>query len=336
MELHIIDMSQPTVRLNTAITRDFLFAAILNRFTGRQGVFSAHRRLFPDRQLYSLPRISELASFLEFVEINEGLPKLFSPQHVDQIPKDIQQNIVVFKGFTRDVANGCQGLASQLQQFSNNRLDAVNCMVDYLMDAFRKNRTYMLDRDNTILRKRFRFLSHQIIADIEEVYDNPYGEVSAESVMYGPGSTYGRRVCVGESLSDDDYYSGVLRHLEGDGDSSQSFRKMLGCLLTEDGRVVVGLNLRPLCLTDLEHWFCKVYIGAAKTLPGRSDTIHPASSKPGHHPTLVNQLHPLREEGFLSMLLAQVVDEYCQRKTRLQIRYTPERFLLCGERDPLL
>jgi hypothetical protein len=102
------------------------------------------------------------------------------------------------------------------------------------------------------------------------------------------------------------------------------------------GNLVIAANNRPFSTTDIEHILCKVYVGLSKTLPGRSNSLRPRSSKPGYHPTFVESVSPSPEHGHIASIMLDILDEYKKAVQNGTIRRTPTEFLIRDEPDPLL
>jgi hypothetical protein len=217
---------------------------------------------------------------------------------------------------------------------------------EYLIDTVDRSITHLNERCGKSFKARF--LAHQIIADLEEIYEDPFGEVTVASIVSSSGGVQGKHLCQlsieqgmerGATAADpiDVVLHNIIGALSIDSEKGDYFRRALGCVSDSDGRVTIALNGRPLNRTDVEHFMCKLYIGVSKTMPGRSNTQCPRPGKQGLHPVCfpLGQLPPWQDDGLRQIMeTAAAAHQYILEKN--WIKETPNIFILLGEADPLV
>jgi hypothetical protein len=193
----------------------------------------------------------------------------------------------VFSNFFTELAQVSSCILTDLSQ-SNDRKTAISCLRNALSILLDKHKTHLYERNTN--PQKMAFLSHQIVADLEEIYDDPFGAVTLDSLVPGLGSVEGLKVCsklekAGRLDSIQSIYMSIRNELSVDDHLAYNRRSALGMrLCNQKDTLMVTLNERPFSIVDVEHMLCKVYIGIAKTLPGRSNTKRPHTSKPWLHP----------------------------------------------------
>jgi hypothetical protein len=234
---------------------------------------------------------------------------------------------------------------SNMNVHKSSRKHAVDSLGNQLFALVEKHKTYLSERN--ACPAKCKWLAHQIIADIEEMFEDPFGPVTPDSIEVGIGSKQGLAICYGsmsryiedENSSTSDRLSNTLIHvlsiLQQDSREGMLFRTIF-CVRKESvgNRIVIALNGRALNETDAEHFLCKVYIGASKCLSSRSSSAHPISNKAGHHPVscLGTPGLPWDEEN-VDHLMTDSWLAYRVAATTNIIRETPDCCLVYGESD---
>jgi hypothetical protein len=335
IEIGVISRERPFERSKQSVNKDLFFMAILNRLTGRPGVYCAFRdqAMTQSGDQPLIPRICECKEFLDFVDSPSRLVSLFNKQHLAAIPVDFRQHLSVFRATTRDISASSHLCLEQLKQLSLMRYKCLQNLSLFLLNVIEKNKLHVKER--TRCGPKPEFLAHQILADLEEIYDEPFGGTTEDSIVIGHGGAQGLVICKklttrkennrscakkkGDKSNEDK--SNMVRELthvlqmivsvlKGDTPSCARLRTMLGCDADTDGRVVVALNRRALSLTDVEHFLCKLYVGASKTLLSRGASKSPETQKAGLHPVrFKNDQKPWDHEN-VKLILLDAIDEY--------------------------
>lgn len=125
--------------------------------------------------------------------------------------------------------------------------------------------------------------------------------------------------------------------LTKDDSTAQLFCDALGLESRKDNQCLfVKLNGRAVSETDIEHFLCKIYVGACKTISSRATSQFPVSGKSGYHPIKTDtSLGQLWDNGPLAAILEKCIEAYtCLRRNGI-ITQTPECFLFNNELDPV-
>jgi hypothetical protein len=322
--------------------------AILNRLSGRPQVFLLFREHFPEMMSAVLPGPKELPAFLAFVKANNCHKTLFNPQHANSIPIDIRAHQHVFCAVMESMAAHSQHLLREMQTECSTRTQAVRMLGNNLHKVVEQHKTHFHERHAA--QEKCLWLAHQVIADLEEIFIDPFGAVSPESVMYGHGAKQGWFVCFGvkhavavrgeENAANrsGELLTWIKDRLTNSNRQSDLYKKMM-CLRWDDfeKQPTIAINGRPLCETDIEHFLCKIYVGASKTISSRSTSKMPLSSKAGHHPIKLNGNTRLPwDDDFVKTIMCECVKAYGDALHEGVIKRTPDCFLIPGEIDPIL
>ena len=326
------------------LTADILFMAILNRLTGRPNIYITFKQCFPGLTDTVLPRIKIVKNFLDFVEENNCHKRLFNTQHLNSIPIDLRLYQHVFIEFVNHLADDTEDILHSIMQARRvNRKECVVTLGSKLHSLVEFHKTHLHERNAS--DQSCKWIAHQVLADLEEVFIDPFGSVIAGSVMYGFGSKQGWYVCFGEKYRDDgdspiellDWFKNELLR-EHQGGSSMLRHDVLGlCYDDIIGESCVMINGRPIGLTDIEHFLCKVYIGTSKTISTRCTSKIPFSSKPGLHPIKLSSGQKLPwDDHWLKEIASNAIDSFKECLVNGTVVATPECFLHKGEIDPLI
>ena len=340
----LIDDKQPFERIHGgAINDDIFFMAVLNRLTGRPGVYCDFRRHRNELGKSPLPLISEVDEFLEYASQNDRWRQLFSTQHFGALPADIIRHWSVFSGVVGDLAETCGEILVQIEN-GIRREKCVSKLAQYLEDVTERNRLHLQSRSQC--PAKYAFVAHQVICDLEEVFAMPFGPVDAESIVVGTGGVQGLKACrdilataVPSGVNREDTAEPIerlqamlLAFLGGKSTRSFEMRKMLGCGLDSEGTVCVALNGRPFGLQDVEHFLCKLYIGITKTFSSRSSSKSPDTSKSGLHPIDFGDYDCAWDDSNVCIILRDAVDTFDKCRESKEFPITPDIFLVKGEK----
>jgi hypothetical protein len=361
----ITSMSSNLVRQD--IHPSLFFMSILNRLTGRPGIYAAFREYIGSTTTSPyIPLPNEIDVFLQYLNDTDAHKLLFSHQHKMAIPIDIQRKPIVFDATVRHLSNTYASCLSTLTALRTDRSSCVDELCAMLDRTFKEVKTHMNQRHEDC--SKTKFLSHQIICDLEEIYDSPFGFATTPTVVAGVGSEAGatmlgpivhqqinlsnptdeandlintkketsQRVVFNKRL---DFLLDTLTSSMNDATSEHhiAIRHCMGCRIDTEGRIVVKLNGRVVNSVDAEHALCKLYIGASKTISSRSTSQTPKTSIPGMYPLDIchtNIPNPFCLDE-IRQIANEVLDGFASAVHQGAIRCTPEIFLLPKEEDPI-
>ncbi len=345
------------------LTSEFLFMAILNRFTGRPRLFLLFRDLFPAQCPSIIPGPEHLGLFLDLVKFNKCHRMLFSHQHINSIPLDCWLHEHVFCGVMKQLAGMRGKILQAMFATQGNRRVAVAELATAIRNAVDENKTHFHERGPNVTDDKCRWLAQQIVCDLEEIFIDPFGPVTSESIVFGPGARQGWYVCFGSKFNakiasggtipnhGEDKTQGkeaptsllldlILEKLVVNGEPGDLFCRIMGLERAEisGGKTAVHIRLngRPLNVADIEHFLCKVYIGVAKTISSRSRSKTPQCSRPGLHPiNFDSTTGPPWDDEQVTRILEDGVNAYEEATKAGIISHTPDCFLILDEPDPL-
>jgi hypothetical protein len=241
-----------------------------------------------------------------------------------------------------------QHLLREMQTECSTRTQAVRMLGNNLHKVVEQHKTHFHERHAA--QEKCLWLAHQVIADLEEIFIDPFGAVSPESVMYGHGAKQGWFVCFGvkhavavrgeENAANQSgkLLTWIKNGLMDSSRESDLYEKMM-CLRWDDceKQSTISINGRPLWETDIEHFLCKIYVGASKTISSRSTSKMPLSSKAGHHPIKLNGNTGIPwDDECVKSIMCECVKAYGDALHEGLIKRTPDCFLITGEIDPIL
>jgi hypothetical protein len=231
-----------------------------------------------------------------------------------------------------------------MNENSDDRAYCVEYLSRYLLDTLERERLHIQERAQCA--DKTNFLAHQIVCDLEEIYVEPFGAVSANSIVIGYGAREGLKMC-NRMLSSTDFATGrsmsnmdmikemtelIQSHIKKP--TASQCRTMLGCYVDINGVVRVLLNGRPLGVQDVEHYMCKLYIGVSKTMSSRGSSANPQPCKPGLHQVYFkDDTYPWDDEN-IRLILLDVVETFLACSENGKVGAVPRIFLLAGEEAP--
>jgi hypothetical protein len=349
--LGVIPREYGAPRCRQKISSDIFFMSILNRLTGRTGVYSSFREHFYERHEVAsipiIPRRKEIKAFLKYVDDNGAHRQLFSHQHLGSLPVDLTRHFTLFSSLVQELSESCDSVLDQLQNATFTRMQVVKNLGDYFLNAFEKYRNHLSER--VMSRDKPDFLAHQVVSDLEEIYFQPFGDCDSCSVVFGYGAKQGASMCreifssschnelieVNGKTKDAILLDVILhqlhKYIASDQSQSANSTVVLGCKVDKSQLVTVALNDRPLCPVDAEHFLCKLYIAISKTLSVRSSSKTPVSCKPGLHPVCFLQSEPHWDDEHVRTIMMDIIESFDQATKDCSAPLTPSILLLNGE-----
>jgi hypothetical protein len=300
----VVDACTLDVRSRPAFTAftgksvgDLLFGVVFCRTTGRVNALhtlamhlQAEKKT--NRKYPSLPELSDLNLVLSYLHgtcIEHNSTSLASAWTTTQfkVPEAFR-HFAPFREFLSSISDNALSVASELIEISsiaqlhpdmdtrNKAVLAVKSLLDITLEQ--------MDR------KRTMFFAAQIISDLEEFWDSPFGSV--KTVHPGSGATwflgaYRRGLSPIEKktevTSDMMICEKIVRELQECSDLE------LACLgyyvdAVDDGSIRNKLNHRLITANDGEHKACKGGIRITRTLPAYRISRRIAPTQPSFHP----------------------------------------------------
>jgi hypothetical protein len=263
------------------------------------------------------PHRDELGYFLGFVRAisrsSNSAGPLMSDQYAKSIPCGLKK-VNRYMAFWRDANLHLDSFVDRellplLSRFGpkQRRKEVVNLFVKFMQ------RCGETDREDS-----YRFVAGQVVAEIEEVFNDPFGDITFESInqAYGSqeamfcvtdeaGKEYVERESLGSERTKDKIKTLFDECLRAYHCLSDDALHILH-LERHEGRIRIRLNQRWLCYKDVEHFLCKGYIVCNKTHAGRAMSFHPRHSEPHCHP-----IRWLNENG--TPMWGPCLHHWCQR-----------------------
>ena len=156
-----------------------LFKTIILRFTGRLNSFWQYSRVANRDSM--LPAISDIKGFLAFVRSTLGgkgtvkrIPRWISEQHSHSIPKETK----IYTGFEYFIS----GIAESLGEVADRMLEVTAVEFTRRKKALILLRDLLLECSQTDENNKLDFMAHQVLSDVEEIFDEPFGKVTPHSV----------------------------------------------------------------------------------------------------------------------------------------------------------
>lgn len=302
---------------NRKMILDIIFKSTVYRLTGRAARFDEfldyRRALHPERSFDkgdAIPSLFDESSRLDFFNFirlytidTSGCMKrdLGGRQHPAHIP-DRLKVYREFKSFLESFVILCEEtlknktawfLQQDVGSFSTfSRYDAVTGL-SKAFSSLLEGTTLQVDKK---MKKQFNFLSHQIIADLEELVKLPFGDVTLNSVFSGSGGCHGGK---------------LFKHLDASKKGTNLWRahQELTCHLktlsklellalglikrkrkSDSTKVILWkLHGRAYCLTDTEHLLCKLSIICKNNHTSRNTSLCPIAFRTDCWPRYTKQ-----------------------------------------------
>lgn len=231
-----------------------------------------------------LPMPAQVDDLLKFIKdtLPAGKPSMswwLSQQHGCALATSMK-NYFGMKIFLRNVAERVDGIVNGIlnkRSTTYERKEAINDFEKFLGEACGQGGE----------GKKLHFLAQQIVQDMEEFYDYPFGPPVATDVTPGFGGKEGYKVMKNGDRSLKTLAM-ALEKIVGEINSlsmSDDLMEVDGWTRTEGDSVFRSkLNGRPFSYPDAEHVLCKCYVMASYTLAGRRFSNCPMSDKCHCHP----------------------------------------------------
>ena len=266
------------------------FKAILLRYTGRLNAFSLYAKIKRRRTL--IPKIEDISQFLAFMRTTVNpknhrgkLRGWVSDQHAHSIPHSSKEYLK-FERFLKCVGtklpHTLRRIISEKGPLTNNgdeRSRAVTMLSDMLRDC--------TTRDDT---GNVSFIAQQVLADVEEIFADPFGPIAVRGIILGNGSDHGFYMIKNSDISNalntvEQVFQAVIGYVNEEvNDLNLNMMGYKRIQHRESTVVFNQVNGRPFSATDVEHFLCKAWLIAKYTLPNYSTAKQPRSTKPHCHP----------------------------------------------------
>ena len=320
-----------------------VFKSILLRFTGRLNAFYHYSQWVTrtNKETRFLPNIEDIDDFLEFVllttnpkDTQQKLSQWISMQHHQSIPASTSR----YPRFARFIRNVHRLLPAKMMELLNigSRQKVVACMKQFLVQC--------VDEHNQT--GNLHFLAQQVLADVEEIFYNPFGPIEPEGIFCGNGSEQGLAMLKNMECQDSsgdqthylglivDYmhnkasnaelemagYQGVSRVvINVDGKRYQHQRSQGGKLyksLPMNRSVTNKVNGRPFNATDAEHFLCKAWLIMKSTMANYNNAKQPVCTKPHCHPARRTTSTIQKVCPQLDMIMNRIVELYAEEKVQ--------------------
>ena len=259
---------------------DTVFKSLMIRFTGRLNPF----------QLYSLhkgkgfllPGVANADEFLRFMKStfqegktgNRTLGQWLTTQHEGSIPSTTK-NYTGFVSFIGAVCGHLPGTVTEMLQDGDDaaiRSVAVDTLSSMLLTCCKGDTSGHL-----------QFMAQLIVADVEELFDDPFGKVTSKGIVAGQGGKQGHDMLqkAGGAKKLEDAINSIIKYVTETATSEQL--EIAGYKRDGEGIVVNLVNGRPFNASDAEHFLCKAWMIGKLTL-AHYNTKFPRPTRPHCHP----------------------------------------------------
>jgi hypothetical protein len=300
------------------------FSALVLRFTGRILPHSLYAKSCGSKTW--TPRVSDIELYLAFMkrcmvtkDPTDSISKWLSEQHLHSVPC-ATKTFTYFSTFLKLVKVDLLGVILRMTTGTKTRQESVNLLSDHLRSCVVSSKS----------GGNFSFLAQQIIADVEEIFDFPYGPVTPKGMKWGSGSFQGYEMLRNSDHTATDFanvLSTIVRYF------SQSSRKeelsILGYRRDHHNLIKNVVNGRTFNCTDAEHFLCKAWIIAKYTFPQYTASVQPLSSKPHCHPIKTGCAETF-QLPYMTDIMMDIIALFEARTDRAGC-VTPQFCLMAGE-----
>jgi hypothetical protein len=315
---------------------DIIFQIIVLRYTGRICRFEEYRQTLmnmhnpsPQKLITGLPTRAHLTTFLDYVRLSidasdkDTMSDWISKQHDGAIPKHFQNNFHSFSRFFEYVASNLEKTINRMRDLPQgmNRNKCILHLDELLTKA--------LSNGGNSEHGHVAWMSHAIIADLEEFVVDPFGPVVPDSVAKGNYSQKGHDM-VNRRLNRRVTYVDCLQMivLYIHTNTPPEHVNVLG--FNKVGEQVNNIvNNRPFNAVDAEHFLCKAWLITKLTFGPSRISKYPRLCNAHTHPSRV--LHELSDKN-VSLAMKSVEDAYmrCNSDQSLCMKL-PELCKVSGE-----
>jgi len=276
-----------------------------------------------------LPTVNDLDNFLSFMSSTvagnktDSIGQWISDQHKGEIPKCLH-NFDTFSAYIRKVKEVLpEFLRKVLGERNKPRADVVTELSILLSICV----------GSTTVASSFTFLSQQILADIEELFSQPFGPVITTTLVAGFGAKEGFKAIlngkVNQTLPEvlDEYVARIEKLPDG-------MLRILGLEQKSNGVVINKRNSRPINGTDAEHALCKLSLLICHTMGGRCFSKKPNASKPHCWPLQLCQRYWEQvDNSFIAKIFQDIDNAFELCKANNDLTSLPGCCQLIGETD---
>lgn len=262
---------------NKGLVIECLFQAILFRCSGRIEFFEqyAHhmKEQYPKDDLSShIPKMKEFHYFAKYIlnRSEKTMMKAISDQHPQHVLSDLRQNPFKFvQFFTMMVDEGMKDLKKSFDEAPDDPDTSRKYFVEKVAMKIAQGVLGWNKLDLTSSKihpdtLRVLFDAHMALADLEELFKLVFGSVTEDSVHLGHGAREGQQLWWDGSTDFKSVWT--IQHIFEDCLSylhkkSWCFLLALGMKRCKIGGRVFYIwlnNGREFCLTDVEHFLCKI------------------------------------------------------------------------------
>ena len=284
------------VTYQRTIKDELIFNSMLLRLTGRPEPWSQYHEHSHPGQKPSLVSFSERQQAMRFLNSTCGgtwddkMTSWMSDQMKDSLPKTAIACPKSFSDFM-EVFGNCIVQDNLFDKMSDLAMEqgrnaAVICLSKII--------DYAVGQSNNQGEYKSTFIAEQVIRDLEEVINEPFGEVVETN--YGWGSTSGSKCIIVDSSGDSKRKKRITKH-QICKEVVRYMKEKAGNDLLEvmcygrDSKGVFDLqNGRYFNLVDAEHFLCKAYLASGYARGTRSYNSHHLA-RPFCHPTRTKGLH---------------------------------------------
>lgn len=260
-----------------------------------------------------IPGLQQVHAYISFLETYSKLTNTdtmrhwISKQHDGAIPTQIKLSLRVYVSFLHHLIECLPTFVSKvfaIQTTSDKDRSAfVKLMDEMLIECFGKA--------GSVPTNKNKWLCHMILADMEEIFDSPFGDVTPLSVPSGESSSNGyhvirktrdRNYSWVKCLMDVEKHAYMLLH-----DKQCHILGYKRC----HNKLINVVNGRAFNSTDAEHFLCKFWVMIKYTFSHNRQSIRPIMANSYTHPhpgigpestsyssTLLREIH----SSFLNMV----------------------------------
>ena len=305
-----------------------LFVAIVTRFTGSataiihyetqwKQTHRSHKNNGPFMK-QKRPHISDFVTFLESIATARNeIGYVISKKHRQAFYPMLKNNLQKYTNFLTAVTNNFDNYANELWNLRNKmsrqhtRECALNKTKLFLGQCIYNNNT-MSESAYENEAKGLPFLAHACLADWEELFEEPVGPITFDSIRLGPG---------GESALDLIAHTMNISRQE----AADEVLRVIKDLLPDKWVLALGFirrrktvcsptNYRLVSYSDIDQSCCKFYSLVISTHPTRTASQTPDAHKPHCEPVRLHgdeydfNLHQCTLSNFAHAAFGQVVE----------------------------
>ena len=299
-----------------------LFVAIVTRFTGNPSAILHYESYCNDSKgdnatdtMLLAPTQSSIEQFIQFLESTATKSKevgyVISNKHKQSFYPMLKNKLYLYKRFLTELAKGFDKYISDLWNMTVKlkkeevRAAAANETKHFLARCIYNNPPASLFKKEG---KGLPFLSHACLADWEELFKEPVGPITFESVTLGPGGESALELVAHTmNMSLKCAADEILRFIKKV--LPRRWLTVLGYKKVHN-KVCSTTNEREIGYSDVDQSGCKFYTLVISTHPTRTGSETPNADKAHCEPVRVNgndydfdthsgMLSPIAHEGFI-------------------------------------